>query len=247
MPEWTEVERASFEELRHILRWTQSQLPRRPEACVLVGGWAVYAYNPYLPSIDIDLVLSSKIRARLMNWLRKNRRFERWRPPGAEWQGVRKRAPNGEWVHVDTASRSEEYHFEGRDETLNFDVIAGHVQVEAIDKIEIAVPERGLMVLFKLKAAHDRKTRLKNGASDDPSWEMGKLVKDRSDILSLLDREAGGDAVSVAFLGNQLRTFPFLVEVLREVGRDPDAASRYGRIPPEQCADLIESTVRLLT
>ena len=44
--------RHSYRELLDLLLWFHHQGP----IPVLIGGWAVYSYNSYLGSVDIDLV-----------------------------------------------------------------------------------------------------------------------------------------------------------------------------------------------
>ena len=248
MPLETNIEKASYEELRRILEWVVGRGGKQGRTpCVLVGGWAVYTYNPYIGSVDIDLVLNARTRGRLFHWLRKERAFELWRSPERTWKGVRKRTKGGFWIHVDTASRAEIYPFEGRTETLNFDIVDGHTETRRVDSLPVPVPERALLVLFKLKAAFDRSTRLDMGTSDDPEWERGKLVKDRSDILALIDPAAGGRDLGVTFLGHSLARYPFLVPVFRQVGMDTNAVQRYGRLPRGGARLLVENTIRLLT
>ena len=52
-----EIVEQSLAELRVIAEWTHArgEGPGNPEV-ILIGGWAVDAYNPYLGSVDIDLV-----------------------------------------------------------------------------------------------------------------------------------------------------------------------------------------------
>ena len=42
----------SFEELKDLLLWFHHRGP----IPTIIGGWAVYSYNSYLGSVDIDLV-----------------------------------------------------------------------------------------------------------------------------------------------------------------------------------------------
>ncbi|HEX9428770.1 MAG TPA: hypothetical protein VF944_00160 [Candidatus Bathyarchaeia archaeon] len=244
----SEIEKASFEELRHIVRWVKEHsgsLGKTPY--VLVGGWAVYSYNPYVGSIDIDLVLNSKAKGRLLHWLAKNRGFETWRSDDRTWKAVRKRTKSGEWVLIDTASRGEVYRFEGRDETLDFDIVDGHTEERLIDEFIVVVPERALLVLFKLKAAYDRGTRLNEGTSPDSSWDRGKLVKDNADVIALTDPKTGGGDISPTFLGRSLAQYPFLKSVLAQAGRDTDAVARYGRVTNAEAERIVDRLLRLVT
>ena len=42
----------SFEELKELLRWFSHSGP----VPTLIGGWAVWLYNSYFGSVDIDIV-----------------------------------------------------------------------------------------------------------------------------------------------------------------------------------------------
>jgi len=44
---------------------------------VLIGGWAVYSYNPWYGSIDIDLVTNSSIKNDLMCYLIEKQQYGR--------------------------------------------------------------------------------------------------------------------------------------------------------------------------
>lgn len=243
----TAIERASHEELRHILGWLESRTPKSGDIPgVLVGGWAVYSYNPYLGSIDIDLVTSARVRKSLTNWLVENRGFERHRTDEYGWDVVRKRTPEDQWVIADFGNRSEVYKFEGRGETLNFDILEGRVEYRRVENLKALVPERSLLVLFKLKAAYDRGTRLADARSPDPDWERGKRIKDLADVLALVDPDRGGNDFAVGFLGGQLERYPFLAEELRAAASERDAVARYGRLSPMEARRRVELLLSLL-
>ena len=108
------------------------------------------------------------------------------------------------------------------------------------------VPTRTLLLLFKLKAAWDRAHRLLSGTSYDPEWEQGKVRKDRADILALLDPAAGGTDIDIQYLGSQLREFPFLIDVLREIPLDSEAVVMYRRLSPMQVRDVIDRLLSLV-
>ena len=65
-----EIIELSGHELKKIGEWDElhnksSSVP----SLVLIGGWAVDAYNPYLGSVDIDLVTNSHTSHSLMHHL----------------------------------------------------------------------------------------------------------------------------------------------------------------------------------
>ena len=50
---------ASFDELKTVLAWSNDN---DEKDLVLVGGWAVYTYNRWYGSVDIDIVTNRKTR-----------------------------------------------------------------------------------------------------------------------------------------------------------------------------------------
>ena len=58
-----EITRESLEELDFILNWARERENTRNDSpIVLIGGWAVDAYNSWYGSIDIDLIANSRMK-----------------------------------------------------------------------------------------------------------------------------------------------------------------------------------------
>ena len=56
----------SLEELKFILNWVRERGETADTpVTVLVGGWAVDAYNPYYGSVDIDIVTNNRTKESL--------------------------------------------------------------------------------------------------------------------------------------------------------------------------------------
>lgn len=238
------IEDASQEELHSIAAYLAGKEDMRP--AILVGGWAVYAYNTYSKSTDIDLVLGGKRKGRLVQWLRDTRGYAKAVDHVHGWVGASKHVPGVGELIVDVAGHEEEYPFEGRQERLDFDLAAQHAVTETIAGHQLLIPTRSLLVLYKAKAAFDRATRLANGTSTKPAWERGKLVKDRADILALLDAP-GKQPWEVTFLGEELRRLPFLIPVLRAAAADADGVARYGRCSPALASAMMEEFLATVT
>src|SRR3972149_5310248 len=96
------IEEASLDELRQIVRWLDS--PRKsgkPREYILIGGWAVYLYNDYSGSIDIDILASSRTCSSLSHWLRENRKFGVRKVGEIGWSEVFRPGPDKQDVIVD--------------------------------------------------------------------------------------------------------------------------------------------------
>ena len=231
---------ASREELIEIFRWVHArEKDDRNPVTVLVGGWAVYSYNQWYGSVDIDLVTNSKTRQRLMKYMREKRGFVPQRDDLAPATVV-KSIPEGK-ILIDFGSREDICNFEGRIEECPFSLLDGcTVEREIYAGVPVTVPERALLLIFKLKAAWDRSYRIYKGTSSDEEWEKAKLRKDRADILALIDPDAGGTEINIQYLGERLRECPFLEEVLREIPNDIDAINMYRRMSQEEAGNSIE-------
>jgi hypothetical protein len=237
---------ASLEELITIFRWVQARgEDERDPLTVLIGGWAVYCYNPWYGSVDIDLVTNSRARHHLMKYLREERGFTHRKHPMIP-NTVAKYIPEGE-ILIDFGSREDTCRFEGRAEECPFSLLDNHTEVREIrDGSLVVVPERTLLLVFKLKAAWDRSFRLRSGTSYDREWELGKMRKDKADILALLDPASGGTEVDIRYLGELLQMFPFLGEILANIPDDREAVLMYRRMDQAQASDVIKRLLLLV-
>ncbi len=221
---------ASFEELAHIIRWVDERevTAGSGPSTVLIGGWAVYAYNPYFGSMDIDLVTNSRTRGSLTQHLRDERGFRRVADDHLPFRGVLLHVPSVGDVKIDFATFETLDPFEDVGQSLDYRMYRDRARWETVGDVRVALPDRGALLLSKLKAAWDRRSRLEGGRSADPGWEGGKLVKDLADILALIDPDRGGDEIDLVFVRGFLLEFGFLVEVLRSAGSSLAGAERYG-------------------
>lgn len=186
-----EVIELSLVELRNVAAWVAKREGNTPTpTTILIGGWAVDAYNPYVGSVDIDLVTNSRTRGRLMNHLVHHEGFHYKR---YTYHKTVEKGSGSETIILDFYSRERPDPFEGGRGELALDFLDDHTVVMPIrGGIRMAVPTRGALLVMKLKAVWDRSFRYEQGRSPDPEWEYSKLVKDLADILALLDPEHGG-------------------------------------------------------
>jgi hypothetical protein len=235
----------SLEELKYILNWIKERgEPTHAPITVLIGGWAVYAYNPYYRSVDIDLVTNKKTKKSLKFFLRTQREFTYHRI----LHGVKTVSKTTEYgdIIIDFSSKYAHNKFEGRNEQLNFDTLNDQTITKAtISGVFAAVPTRSLLMLFKLKASWDRSYRLNSETSTEPDWERGKLIKDYADIIALLDPNHGGTEIDLNFLGDKLNEFDFLRECLRRIPENHDAIGKYNRMDQRIVRETIDRLLQL--
>ncbi len=238
---------ASLEELLHIAEFLIEHGEDQNEPItILIGGWAVHSYNPWYGSIDIDLITNSKTRGSLNDFLVNERKFER-----------RRRADDTKMVCkpirkyniiIDFGTRDQEDRFEGKECYLDYSLCDGQTEVRRINnKVDFPVPKRTLLLLFKLKAAWDRKYRVNHNKSHDIEWERGKITKDFADILALIDSNQISETIDVNYLGEQIQKYPFLSGCLSEISKDKDAINFYGKISDKDARSKIETILELIS
>ena len=236
--------KASEQELRVIAEYLQAREDAASPTTVLVGGWAVHAYNPWYGSIDIDLITNSRTKQSLKQHLVSTRGFEHFRTPD-DSKRVQKITTDGKPIIIDLGTREQPDPFEGRDRAVQYDILDGRTEVKPVGGgFSIPVPKRELLLLFELKAAWDRDHRMIDDSSHDLEWEKGKLRKDHADILALLDPKAGGQNVDLFALGEYLSQYPFLTSCLKQTADDADAISWYGRMDRNEVEAAIRTILR---
>jgi len=220
---------ASFDELEHILRWVARREGGAGKVkTVLIGGWAVYAYNPYWGSYDIDLVTSSRTRHSMQDFLRRDRGFKKRSDDQVEFTGVHKLVQGAGDILIDFATFETRYPFQGLEDSFDFGCLRDSNVVIELGGLRVPIPDRSTLLLMKLKAARDRQYRLDIRKSARPAWDLAKVIKDRADVLAIIDPEKGGTDLDLARLGKGLERYPMLVETLELCGREPRGIERYG-------------------
>jgi hypothetical protein len=246
------VKNISLVELIEIFRWARAQGEDESHpTTVLIGGWAVYTYNQWYGSVDIDLVTNSRTRQELMEYLKYNREFVPLRDPTRASTTVMKEIQErgiriGD-ILIDFVSREEICRFEGRGEQCPFSLLDGRTEAREINKgFSVIVPEQTLLMILKLKAAWDRSFRIQNERSGNLEWEMAKLRKDRADILSLIDPDVRGTELDIQYLGERLHEYRFLEKTLWEISDDIEAINFYRRMNQEKVRHSIEKLLQLV-
>ena len=224
----------SLEELKVIFEWVQGREADLTDSrIVLVGGWAVYAYNQYWGSVDIDLITNNITRRSLRKFLLDEHNFH----PDPESISVFKDTTAGK-VIIDFANRGDDP-FEGNHGSLNLGRVDGNTEIRSIGIQEIPVPSRSVLLMMKIKAAWDRNWRHERGISPDLDWELSKIIKDYSDILALIDPDKGGMDLDVDQMGEFFATHEFIKPVLDRISESQAAAEKYG-ISLSQAKEIVD-------
>lgn len=213
----------SLNELVSIFSWANEKREKR--RTVLIGGWAVYLYNPYFGSIDIDLVTSSRTRNRLTFFLRKNRGFEFRRRPLFDDRKLSLELDR--WIiDVDFGTFENEDLFEGTGVYLKLNQLKNRTSIKSVSGVDIEIPDKSMLLILKTKAAWDRSSRLNLNTSFDPDWDRSKLTKDKSDLIALIDCE---DVFDVGYLGNFFENHDFLKQIIADLEDSTESIKKYGK------------------
>jgi hypothetical protein len=241
-----EIVERSLEELIFIINWVNEHENNLDNPItILIGGWAVDAYNPWYGSIDIDLVTNSRTKESLKYLLRQEREFQPYKSQIENT--VVKYIENNQEIRIDFANREVHDNFEGREEELNFDILDGKTTTRLIrDRITATIPERTLLLLYKIKAAWDRNFRVEHNTSYDLEYDKSKYVKDIGDILALLDPEKGGHEIDLNFLGKKIEQYGFLKEIISIIPKNFEAIGKYSHMNNEQVEKTISDLLSLI-
>ncbi len=241
----------SYKELEDLLLWFHHGGPTP----IIIGGWAVYFYNPYLGSVDIDLVgpsMGGLFDATL-------EQFERERgyqavTTGPLYLGTSFRKPilEGEnvvgYMEIDACTYENDprvFH-EDQSKELPYSLCNEDGMLTPISlgpNLEAKILVKPLLFLYKLKALRDRQYDLESGVgvlgAERLAWLRGKIVKDGSDLISLLDPKPVSPVVEQdidpVILGELLRNqnLQFCVESIRRLPEMQLSCTQYRNVEPE--------------
>ena len=243
------VVRTSYRELASFVRYfNHFGTP------VVIGGWAIFFYNPYYGSVDIDVVgpsLNGEFDE-IIEGYERSHGYEIIKQDllGTEIVASKTiRSKAGKKIgdmEIDACSYERagvsEFH-EDNSKSLPYSMCErdGCKREVRIRKDCVCyVPSKSLLALFKVKARRDRSYDIKTkGATMNPSklaWLRGKVVKDGSDIIALLDPAERRATLSNEMDYEQMKSLTSVTNLtelvrgtLQEVLEDRNALSLYGR------------------
>ncbi|MCL4435700.1 MAG: hypothetical protein M1503_00670 [Thaumarchaeota archaeon] len=249
LPKGSELVVASYVELVSFLRYY-----RHFGTPVIIGGWAVYFYNPYYGSVDIDVVGRSYRGSfdEIIEGYERSHGYDIQHDITGTTVTASKpiTSKTGEKIgdmEIDACSyeyaTASEFH-EDNSKKIPYLLCEdeGYKKEVKLDTDSVCyVPSKALLTLFKVKARRDRSYDIRTkGATMNPQrleWLKAKVVKDGSDIIALLDPEEriGSmlpeqvDYKQMKKLISKLGLTELVVETLQEVLGDREALFFYGR------------------
>ena len=202
----------SYDELISLLKWFSHFGP----IPTIIGGWAVYFYNSYFGSIDIDIVGPSH-QGRFIDIIERYERTHEYEfiakdPLGLEVTSKKPVIRNGKvigYMEIDACTFEDpkpgSFH-EDPNKQLPYSLTAKRQYQREVKLEEAAVcyiPTKSLLLLYKIKAARDRAYDLKTKGTimDHAKAERlrGKITKDRADIIALLNPNPSKNIIKERF------------------------------------------------
>jgi hypothetical protein len=190
----------SYQELVSLLKWFSLFGP----IPTIIGGWAVYFYNSYFGSIDIDIVGPSH-HGRFIDLIERYQRRHGYEFTAKDQLGleITTRKPvikNGKvigYMEIDACTfedpKPSSFH-EDPNKHLPYSLTAEkqyQTEVKLEEDAICYIPSKPLLLPYKIKAARDRAHDLRTKGTTMQPVQMerlrGKITKDRADIIALLD------------------------------------------------------------
>jgi len=223
---YEEFTTATYRELHRVGAWFNQIFGYHP---VLVGGWAVFHYNPAgLGSRDIDLIFPDRrIKDRAVNQYMLTHGYERERRSELEENYVLPVTTSRgvERVYLDVATVQDANRVHGADVELPWKLAYDHQVPAQVGDTEFYVPSPEVLLLLKAKAAVDRGYDAKRVF--DPFFLQQKSWKDYYDIASLL-KACEFDTGLIAGLLKACRFEPYFRKAIDSLSRKRSVLDRHG-------------------
>lgn len=217
---WTDL---SLNELVNFARWMNKIIGYHP---TIIGGWAVYLYNPVMGSRDIDVLLPSReIKEKVINLYLANNGYElRDKAFGeAEWVKYLEPGNPDSETYLDTCTFQDKNLVHGTNIEIPWVMANKWQRRKRFMGTDIFVPAPEPLLILKSKAAYDRGYEL---AKTGLAYYRDKLRKDRSDILALILR-CEFDGEIVAEIVTECNFKKYFLDVIGQVLSDKDALKRH--------------------
>ena len=254
----------SYNEVVSLLKWFSLHGP----IPIIIGGWAVYFYNSYFGSIDIDIVGPSH-QGRFIDLIERYERTHGYEFTPKDELGIEVTSKKPVYqnntligyIEIDACSFEDpkpgSFH-ENAEKLLPYTLTAEkqyHREVKIKEYAICYIPTKPLLTLYKIKAARDRAfdLRTKGTIMESSKAERlrGKLTKDRADILALIDPEPKKFVITEKFdteIFNHLITkldLGFALETLYELPKYNDAIQLYNpTIDSNQIQKWIDNIIK---
>ena len=249
----------SYKELLNLFEWFShfSVIP------TLIGGWAVFVYNSYFGSVDIDLVGPS-MGGRFLDVIERYERargYEEVESAGlgievAYRKPVTRQGRVFGYVEIDVCTFEADtgsFH-EDPNKKLPYALCSDPKFVKSVNfdgKLAVYVPMKSLLFSYKLKAFRDRAFDLKTKGAvmsvERREWMQTKLEKDGADLIALLnpkpERYVTKEALDFHLLRKLLekQNLHFALESIKELPTMKKSVERHAGIDQRMIKKWVKS------
>ena len=203
-----EITTHSFQELANFIKWMNKIYGNYP---MIIGGWAVYAYEPTRGSRDIDIVFeSAKIMGKILIDYYKNNGyiFRKKDICTIEYYKIIPTEEGNVEINIDACSVSNvNFLKEDREIKIPWPLCFKNYCEKKINDVKFLVPSLEILLILKVKALRDREYELKTSlflSEGDKEFLKSKIIKDKHDIEVLMQLD-----IDEKFLNKILEEYKF--------------------------------------
>jgi hypothetical protein len=222
---YDEITQESFKEMLEICNWLNKTRGYFP---IIIGGWAVYLHHPTLGSRDIDILFPNRT---LKHYVVNEYLYSH----GYKSEGLFEKEffkeiitpKRKERILIDACSIEDINRLKGTDIIIPWDLALKYQTKKKIENFELYIPQVEILLLYKVKAAYDRKYDLKT--TFDPFYLQQKIIKDNIDIITLISY----CEIDFTLLKRLLAKYNFtdyFKLVLEEIGNNKEMKAKLGAI-----------------
>jgi len=251
----------SYNELISLLEWYKKRGP----IPTIIGGWAVYFYNPYLGSVDIDLVGYSMrgMFDQILTMFERSQGYEETTTgPMGLGKTYRKRVTENNstvgFIEIDACTYESDpkvFH-EDQNKELPYNLCSRQgytTHIDLGDGLEAYIPNKSLLFLYKLKAyrdrTHDLQTKRVTLSATRREWLRAKIDKDGSDMIALLDPKPQNYIVQQSFDQTLYKKtidefdLHFALETIKKLPNQSNSLNNYPNATSKNVQDWIEKII----
>lgn len=219
---YDEITQESFKEMLEICNWLNRTRGYFP---IIIGGWAVYLHHPTLGSRDIDILFPKRtLKHQVVN--------EYLYSHGYKSEGLFEKEffkeiitpKRKERILIDACSIEDINRLKGTDIIIPWKLALKYQTKKKIENFELYIPQVEVLLLYKVKAAYDRKYELKT--TFDPFYLQQKIIKDYIDIITLISNCQINFTLLKELLGNHNFADHFKL-VLEEIETKKEITDKY--------------------
>lgn len=255
----------SYRELLNFLRFFKhSGTP------TIIGGWAVFLYNPYQGSVDIDVVgpsMGSTFKSIIDRYVVSNGYdLEPLDALGLSVTPIKrvrdKRGNIVAEIELDVATfedlAASKFH-ENSDKGLPYGLCWETVNRREVHLEDCAfyIPSKTLLFLFKVKALRDRiydlATKGPTMSARRVSWLRRKALKDKTDLLALFDEDPPRkpvvtEAIDSEIMGSIIgaHRLEFIIQSIEELAQDAQALAIYQHYNPRLDEKKVRDSIQII-